>query len=613
MFALRVGRAVLGGLVLATICGLSAVWSGSALAAAGPHATPWPGGKWEPRPPQYGVEVVSNVRIPMDDGVTLNATVGYPTDPATGRRAPGAFPVLVDQTPYRDQIVPYFVQRGYIFMTVRSRGSGTSGGEFGYVSQRDHQDGVETVEWAAHELPGSNGIVGGYGCSWDGETQLYTAANIGPNSPLKAIVPTCTAQDYIRETFLVDGILAGDFPFLRFAAGATGNQPSAVSFFQSLVAEIESGGDAAYNRDFWQSRQPISDAQGIVDNGIPALLWTGWNDVVVRGATEFYAALQNAYRKRTPTLGPMAPHQPATGRYQIIIGPWGHGQGLDNAIMLEWYDTWLKGENTGIDKTNTPMHLYEMRSNRWVNASDWPIAPTYTPYFLNGAHTLTPQQPTTAGSDTIVWTQPTESDGSLTYTTQPFERGATLAGPSSATVYASSNNTNLELIATLFDVAPDGLQTSVTFGAVLGSQSSLDPLRNWYDSNGVLSRPYTSQYRDEYLTPGRTEAFAIALHPRLWSLAPGHALRLVLTTQSPADQCASFAVAASILPCFLTAPQQATVPGGTYTIERSQVRASSLNLPLLPHLCLDTTASGATPTSGTNTEPLDWTGKPHDC
>src|SRR3954469_7567394 len=35
------------------------------------------------------------------------------------------------------------------------------GPEFGYVSARDHRDGVRTVAWAAHELAGSNGVVGG--------------------------------------------------------------------------------------------------------------------------------------------------------------------------------------------------------------------------------------------------------------------------------------------------------------------------------------------------------------------------------------------------------------------------------------------------------------------
>jgi uncharacterized protein len=79
------------------------------------------------------------------------------------------------------------------------------------------------------------------------------------------------------------------------------------------------------------------------------------------------------------------------------------------------------------------------------------------------------------------------------------------------------------------------------------------------------------------------------------------------------NQCATFAVAASILPCFLTDPEQATVPGGIYTIQRSLSQPSAINLPLLPYLCLNTAASGTTPTSGTKTEPLDWTGKPHEC
>jgi predicted acyl esterase len=351
-------------LVVTGVLATALVVGGQASAQVGDRApTPWPGGRWEPGPARYGTAVVSNIPVRMDDGVSLTATVAYPTDPATGRRAPGRFPVILQQTPYTDETNPYSVQFGYIFATVRSRGSGTSGGEFGYVSARAHRDGVRTVAWTAHELAGSNGVVGGYGCSYAGETQLYTAANIGRDSPLKTIIPTCTAQDYLRETFLVDGILTGNFPFLSRAAASVGDTPSAKSFLAGLVKEIEAGGDAAYNRDFWRSRQPITLAQSIVDKRVPALLWTGWDDVVMRGATEFYSALQNAYRDR-PVQAPMARDQRATGRYQIIVGPWGHGQGLDNTIMLEWYDTWLKHKNTGIDQTRTPMHLYEPRTAR---------------------------------------------------------------------------------------------------------------------------------------------------------------------------------------------------------------------------------------------------------
>jgi uncharacterized protein len=572
-----------------------------------PATTPWPGGRWQPGPAAYGVTVVSNVPVMMDDGISLNATIGYPTDLATGQRAARSFPVILQQTPYTDSVVPYFVQHGYIFVSVRSRGTGTSGGTFGYVSARDHQDGVDTLQWAAHQLPGSNGIVGGYGCSYDGETQLYTAANVGPHSPLKAIVPACTAQDYIRETFLIDGIPTGDYPFLKFAARFVGNTPSAQAFFSSLTSNIQSGGEDAYNREFWLSRQPIEDAQRIVANGIPALLWTGWSDVVDRGQTEFYAALQNAYRHR-PVFGTMSENEPATGRYQIIVGPWGHGQGLDIGIMLEWYDTWLKGRQTGIEDTHTPMHLYELNSNRWINTAHYPIASDYSTYYLDSGATLSDESSSGGASDSLTWAQPGPAGTILTYTTQPFAGGTTLAGPTSATVYASSSNTNMELIAQLFDIAPDTAATRITFGAVLGSQEALDPTRNWYDENGKLIRPYTSQFGDQYLTPREIQRFDVALHPRLWSVLPGHSLRLVLTTQTPSSVC-NGPVAANIDPCFLTDPQQQTVPGGVYEIQRNRAWPSSVNLPLLPYLFFQSTASGVTPTSNGQVEPLDWDSK----
>jgi hypothetical protein len=57
---------------------------------------------------------------------------------------------------------------------------------------------------------------------------------------------------------------------------------------------------------------------------------------------------------------------------------------------------------------------------------------------------------------------------------------------------------------------------------------------------------------------------------------------------------------------FLTASEAASLPGGTYTIDHTRFLASSINLPLLPYLALPTAASGTTPTSGGQVEPLFW-------
>ena len=56
--------------------------------------TGWPGGKWQPPPPTYGMTMASGLQIVMDDGVILHANVGYPTDPATQQRQPNTFPEI---------------------------------------------------------------------------------------------------------------------------------------------------------------------------------------------------------------------------------------------------------------------------------------------------------------------------------------------------------------------------------------------------------------------------------------------------------------------------------------------------------------------------------------
>ena len=56
----------------------------------------------------------------------------------------------------------------------------------------------------------------------------------------------------------------------------------------------------------------------------------------------------------------------------------------------------------------------------------------------------------------------------------------------------------------------------------------------------------------------------------------------------------------------LTAPQQATLPGGDYQIARSFVHASAVNLPLLPFHHLEEVDSATTETSPGQTQPLDW-------
>ncbi|HYS41797.1 MAG TPA: CocE/NonD family hydrolase, partial [Pseudonocardiaceae bacterium] len=166
----------------------TAVMGGQSADAAPAHA-------WQPEAATYGVSRPVTIPVTMDDGVVISTEVVYPTDPATGARAAGRFPVLLTQNPYgtgrSDPTTggDYFVQRGYIYVASAVRGTGASGGQVDWFGQRQGQDGAELVSWAAHTLSGSDGAVGLDGCSYLGVNQWYTAAAVGRHSALKAITP----------------------------------------------------------------------------------------------------------------------------------------------------------------------------------------------------------------------------------------------------------------------------------------------------------------------------------------------------------------------------------------------------------------------------------------
>jgi len=605
-----------------TLSTLAIVMLPSAAGASSLRAgTPWPGGTWNPDPPRYGMVVVSHVPVHMSDGATLFASIGYPSDPTTGKRASGTFPVLLAQNPYAGGTAPdpFFVKRGYIFVAVEVRGTQDTEGPGGQEvadelwSKRDAEDGVQLVQWVAHKLPGSNGVVGLSGCSYLGINEIFTAAAVGKDSPVKAMIPACTSNSY--NTYFIGGIpsqtgwLLGDIGGVGSILG-TRNAAANAAFGKSLGEEIQAGRGRAYNDAWWQSRTTANYAAAIVNNGIPALLWSGWSATEMPGPLELYAEFQNAWAKR-PVFGPMSLHQPVTGRYQVIVGSGSHAEGIDDSIELEWYDTWLKGQRTAMAETKTPMHLYEQGSARWTNASTYPLTDSYTPFFLTpqGALRTTPTQDALEGR-TLKWGPPTQSGTTLTYTSNPLPRDATIAGPIAVSVYASSSNRNLELIATLNDVSPTGSVKQVSTGALLGSLRAISPAKTWYDTHGLIINPYHPYLEDHYVSAGTEERYDIKLYPTLWSIPAGDSLQLVLSTEEASTDCGITLSSLPVpLPCHLTASQLRTVPGGIYRIDSSKSAPSSVNVPLLPGDALSTARSAVTATSHAQSEPLSWGAK----
>lgn len=564
-----------------TILPVAAALAVAAAITAAPTLASTKNAGWEPEKATYGDVTVTDVHIAMSDGVTLVGDVIYPADKDTGNRATGRFPVLLTQNPYVCSLSEanggdgaFFADRGYIYASVCVRGAGRSGGKFGFMDRRAQLDGVELVHWAAHELPGSNGVVGLYGCSYLGLTQIFTAGALGRHSPVKAMAPSCAGTDMYRESGYSGGVPTESVEYMfPGIAGLIGARAGV--FGAKVIATGEVGGDTAYDGTFWRSRTPGDYAAKIVRNHIPALLWSGWDDIFTRTSEEMYAAFQNASAGR-PVYGPMKVGQEVSPRYQIVVGPWGHGQGIDANLQLEWFDTWLKGADTPMRHTQAPMHLYQLGTNTWVNTSEFPMVDRYTQYYLGGSGALTTSAPASKGTDTLQFAPPQVS--SLTYNTPAFKDGATLAGPISASIRASTTGTNMDVIATLYDVDKDGAATQITQGNLAGSFASLVKARTWYDANGVDVRPYPRFDADRWLTPGKPVQLDITISPRVYSVAPGHSLRVTLTSMQDESKCGALL---GVHPCFPTANQLRTFPG-TYTLFRGDGQQSTINLPLLP-------------------------------
>ncbi len=634
----------------------------TASAASGSH--------WKPETAKYGTGSINDIPIVGAGGTIIRVNEIYPTL-ASGAEAPGTFPVLMTMTPYGkgqggtsspgSAASPgggsvtggadnYLVQRGYIEVVEDVRGTGDSGGSFGLFDPIQTQDAIKVLHWAAH-IPHSDGRVGTYGPSYLGIDQLLLAGAVTKNSPLKAIFPMVPANDTYRDTSFMGGLLDAEFDFTYLGLTTSLNQvnplsdslsdtgilsslasieadhaTSVDSYVANLTTGILGGGDPAYDQAYWLARAPETYLANVVKNNIPAYIVGGEFDIFQHGEPTNYAALQNAWDHRDLNA-PMQPGQRTTGRYQLLDGPWEHinGSSVDvDSLELEWFDTWLKHEKTGMASTKTPVHYYDLGTGQFDETNTYPFKnATPKTFYLGAGNSLSTSKPTaapatstlpilgttapaSATSDTLAWSPlggicgrsidqwsmgaisiaaseanvlaPCVDNDAITdllpsqvsYTTAPFSTAETLAGPSSATVYMSANTTDTELVAELEEVTPDGSAFPITEGALDGSLRAVESGRSWTE-DGVTLLPYHpyTQASTQPVTPGQTTEYQIEIFPTLITIAAGDRLRLTIST--------------SDTPHLVPLPQDLEqMVGGVYSIDRSAAAPSSLNVDMIP-------------------------------
>jgi putative CocE/NonD family hydrolase len=305
------------------------------------------------------------VKIPLRDGVKLNATLYRPRD----QKDP--LPCIFTLTPYVSQRYHdrgvYFAGHGYVFLTIDVRGRGNSEGEFTPLLQ-EGRDGPDVVEWLAAQ-PYCNGKITMWGGSYAGYDQWATAKALPPH--LATIVPVAPPRPGVEFPPRTGNInwaydltwitltsghtaqdnLFGDGPFW---AGQFGKLYSAHRPFKELDTVVGNPSPTFQTwvahpvpDAYWDSYNPTPQQFSQID--LPILTITGQYDGDQPGSFSFY-------REHVARAS-----EHARAQHYLIIGPWDHagtrtpqadvgglkfGQAslLDmNKLHKDWYDWTLKG------------------------------------------------------------------------------------------------------------------------------------------------------------------------------------------------------------------------------------------------------------------------------
>jgi putative CocE/NonD family hydrolase len=355
------------------------------------------------------VTVAFDVSARMRDGVILRANIYRP-------EGSGPWPTLLTRLPYgKDNpeqmrwLDPVQTARqGFMVVVQDTRGRYRSEGEW-EPFKFEREDGYDAVEWAA-QLPGSNGRVGMYGCSYVGMTQWLAALDQPP--ALMAVAPGVTWSEPL------DGWLGrgGALEFGLAIAGAMrmhGNQ---------MERSCEPGDNLtrrmtllfeAYDRlpvdGFWQlpvhEMAPLRQ-HGVADIGtfstlsapivaercrvagqhhkvtVPSLHIAGWYDCFLQGSLDNYVAMAALGREARLIVGPwrhdIALSDPigerCFGVQSAGVGVPAFEEGDLNDVQRAWFRRHVgSGEPTDMASSLAPVRIFVMGRNEWRDERAWPL------------------------------------------------------------------------------------------------------------------------------------------------------------------------------------------------------------------------------------------------
>jgi putative CocE/NonD family hydrolase len=501
--------------------------------------------------------------VTMRDGVKLATDLYFPE----GKE--GRLPCILIRTPYKKESSEldgnFYASRGYVVAIQDVRGRYASDGEWKpFVNEG--RDGYDAIEWLAAQ-PWSSGKVGMVGGSYLGWVQFWAAVQKPPH--LVTIIPNVVPPDpfynipYEYGSFFVLGALwwaemvekeaSSDITMKKFFEVSNRDYEKDLDHLPVIDLDLGIFGkknpywrewvEHNTNDSYWERANYLDELK---DLDIPVFLQSGWLDGDTIGSKLAYLRLKESKNKHI----------------KLILGPWGHSDlainlsgrdmGEEGAVdlptlYLQWFDYWLKGIDNKI--LEEPLvQLYTINSKKWLKAETYPLPQTrFTKLYLSsrtGANTL-------EGDGRLSWKLPEESKEYDTYTydpgdptpawqfraakggkkgyeeitnrrqdilvfeTEPFEESMTIAGPMSATLYASSSALDTDWFITIFAFSDDD-------GPI--------PLGNPWGRGTIRARFRNSLREPELLEPGKIYAYTIDLWHTGITLEKGWRIRVEVTS-----------------------------------------------------------------------------------
>jgi predicted acyl esterase len=476
--------------------------------------------------PKYGITARKDVYVPVSDGHRVAVDIYRPNQA-------GRYPALLAMSSYTKELqgtdspslcneagdIEFFVSRGYGHVIADSRGSGHTGGEFALFGNREIRDSVELVEWIAGQ-PWCNGNVGMIGMSYFAVVQLLTAKKNPPH--LKCIFAYDPIYDLYRDGCYHGGVMslfnwlmayfwiADHLVFSRDSSGEKNkmNWHSFLSLAWRFVLQKHRFDDS------WMRERSGYWQEGSMK--IPVYVGSGWEYAVGLHLRGIFDAFRDVEGPKKMLIGPP----------QVPFRPYSSWR-LES---LRWYDRWLKGMDTGIDR-DPPVNIWIMGRNKWRSEQEWPIERTrYVDLYL---------RPTGKSGKIghLSQDQPNREERSLSYLSWPLSPGhfgrsqliyrspalsseVEITGHIVLTLYASCSARDTNFHIKLCDENEDGSFRVLSKGWLKASHRTIDRERS------LPYRPFHPHAKKERLKRGKIYEYLIEIWPTANLFIVGHRIRL---------------------------------------------------------------------------------------